>query len=80
MIYGLKIKQCSNPRKRTVISVIAQKNLEKNLGFDGIRTQASQMIVGRYYQLSFKATCWERGTFWRVRLSSGEIRSQFLIK
>ena len=30
---------------------------EKNLGFDGASISASQIPVGRFYQLSYEATC-----------------------
>ena len=29
--------------------------------FDGIRTHASQLLVGHYYQLGYVVTYWERG-------------------
>ena len=42
-------------------------------GFDGIQTQASQILIGRNCLLSYKASHWERGKFKRALLSRREI-------
>lgn len=47
--------------------------------FDGIRTHASQLLVGNYYQLGYVATYLERGKFKSVVHSikeSNRVRSQ----
>lgn len=35
----------------------------KNSGFDGIRTSASLILLGRHERLSYKTACLEQGKF-----------------
>ena len=44
--------------RQALISAIAVKKNGKNWDFDGIRTSASQILVGRHYQLKCKTTRW----------------------
>ena len=45
------VKQSNDPHKSAV-----EKKLEQKLGFNRIRTCASQILFGCYYRLSYKAT------------------------
>ena len=42
---------------------LQKKKPEKNSGFDGAWTRAGPDTSWALYQLSYEATCWERGKF-----------------
>ena len=52
-----------------------QREPEKNSGINGTRTQASQILAERFYQLSYEAARWGRRVF-RLRKDCQLIRFQ----
>lgn len=51
---------------------LQKRSRTKNSGFDGNRTQASHILGGRHYQLSYKAIFWEQANFGAFLLSTEE--------
>ena len=62
----------NDPRTRAAIKAFAEKKSAKISDFDGNRTQASQILGGRYYQLGYKAIFWEQANFGAFLLPTEE--------
>ena len=64
-LYRFQIKQWSLQVSFNLCNCRKKKSTKKILDFDKIRTQASQKLVRRYYQLNNEASQWKRGKFRR---------------